>query len=101
MNERLSLAFYAPLKAPDHAVPSGDRRMAQLLMKALEAAGFAPFVASQLRSHDKTGDISVQDGLMRSALTEAEAIAARFAAAPPHERPRLWFTYHVYYKAPD
>jgi glycosyltransferase involved in cell wall biosynthesis len=101
VNERLSLAFYAPLKAPDHAVPSGDRRMAQLLMKALETAGFAPFIASQLRSHDKTGDSSVQRGLMRSALAEAEVIAAHFAAAPPHERPRLWFTYHVYYKAPD
>ncbi len=101
MSERLSLAFYAPLKAPDHAVPSGDRRMAQLLMKALEAAGFAPFVASQLRSHDKAGDADVQQGLMRSALAEADAIAARFAAAPPQARPRLWFTYHVYYKAPD
>ena len=98
---RPSLAFYAPLKAPDHAVPSGDRRMAQLLLKALTVAGFAPFVASQLRSHDMTGDASVQQGLMRSALAEADAIVARFAAAPPQERPRLWFTYHVYYKAPD
>ena len=31
----MRLAFYAPLKPPDHPVPSGDRRMAQLLMAAL------------------------------------------------------------------
>jgi hypothetical protein len=33
------VAFYAPLKAPDHDTPSGDRRMAELLVGALELAG--------------------------------------------------------------
>ena len=36
------VAFYAPLKSPNHPLPSGDRTMARLLMKALDRAGFAP-----------------------------------------------------------
>ena len=35
----MRIAFYAPLKPPDHPVPSGDRRMARLLMAALATAG--------------------------------------------------------------
>ncbi len=35
----MRLAFYAPLKPPDHPVPSGDRRMAQLLVQAWEQGG--------------------------------------------------------------
>ncbi len=34
----MRIAFYAPLKPPDHPVPSGDRRMARLLIAALAAA---------------------------------------------------------------
>ena len=50
------VAFYAPLKPPDHPVPSGDRRMAQLLWQALEAAGARVELASRLRSRDPHGD---------------------------------------------
>jgi len=35
----MRLAFYAPLKPPDHPVPSGDRRISRLLIQALERAG--------------------------------------------------------------
>ena len=35
----MRVAFYSPLKPPDHPVPSGDRRMARLLIQALELAG--------------------------------------------------------------
>src|SRR5437868_217442 len=35
----MRVAFYAPLKPPDHPVPSGDRRVAQLFLTALRAAG--------------------------------------------------------------
>ena len=34
----MRIAFYAPLKAPGHATPSGDRRMGRLIVAALEAA---------------------------------------------------------------
>ena len=35
----MRIAFYAPLKSPNHPVPSGDRRVARLLMDALLLAG--------------------------------------------------------------
>lgn len=88
-----SVAFYAPLKSPDHPVPSGDRAMARLLMRALERAGFAPRLASRLRGYDPVGDAHPR--LAEAAAREADA----FLAAG--WRPDLWFTYHVYYKAPD
>jgi hypothetical protein len=34
----MRIAFYAPLKSPDHPVPSGDRLLARLLVDALRGA---------------------------------------------------------------
>ncbi len=95
------LAFYAPLKSPHHPAPSGDRTMARLLLKALAAAGFAPDLASELRTHDKAGDRAVQEAMRAQSEAEAERLILAYRARPAHARPRLWFTYHVYYKAPD
>lgn len=89
------VAFYAPLKDPDHPVPSGERTMARLLLRALAAAGFVPEVASTLRTRDSDG--SRHPALRAESLAEAEGLIARYRADPP----ALWFTYHVYYKAPD
>ncbi|MCF4125632.1 glycosyltransferase family 4 protein [Methylobacterium sp. SyP6R] len=89
------VAFYAPLKAPDHPVPSGERTMARLLLRALAAAGFAPDLASRLRTRDADG--TRHPGLKAESLAEAERLVAAYRADPP----ALWFTYHVYYKAPD
>jgi glycosyltransferase involved in cell wall biosynthesis len=89
------VAFYAPLKAPDHPVPSGERTMARLLLRALAVAGFAPEVASSLRTRDPDG--SRHEGLQAESLAEAERLVAACRTDPPV----LWFTYHVYYKAPD
>ena len=33
-----ALAFYAPMKPPDHPVPSGDREIARLLLRLLPTA---------------------------------------------------------------
>lgn len=90
----MQIAFYAPLKAPDHPVPSGDRLMAQLLMRALQMAGHQVTLASRLRPFLRTHDA----GLLAQAQTEAEAELARLRTGP---RPDLWFTYHPYYKSPD
>ncbi len=90
------VAFYAPLKAPDHPLPSGDRTMARLLIAALAAAGFAPSVASNLRTWDATG--AGHAALRAASEREVARLLAALAAGP---RPKLWFTYHVYYKAPD
>jgi len=95
------VAFYAPLKSPNHPLPSGDRTMARLLMKVLDRAGFAPMLASELRTLDKIGDRQVQDSLKQQSLSEASRLIAHYKALPQERRPRLWFTYHVYYKAPD
>jgi glycosyltransferase involved in cell wall biosynthesis len=75
--------------------------MARLLLKALAAAGFDPLLASELRTLDKAGRSDQQRRLEEMSRREAEDLIARFRALPPEERPRLWFTYHVYYKAPD
>ena len=95
------VAFYAPMKPPTHPTPSGDRKMAQLLFEALRRAGAAPELASTFRSHSAQPD-PVRFAKLRA---EGEAEAARLIQAyqsrPLHQRPRLWFTYHLYYKAPD
>lgn len=91
----MRVAFYAPLKPPHHPVPSGDRRMARLFMQALEVAGHDVVLASSFRSYDRDGDAHRQRRLA--------ALGARLAARIVRRRPRydLWFTYHLYHKAPD
>lgn len=91
------IAFHAPMKPPDHPVPSGDRRIARLLLKALARAGFAPEVVSGLRTLDMAGDAAAQARIAAEAEAEAVRLVERLAAEPP----ALWFTYHCYWKAPD
>jgi glycosyltransferase involved in cell wall biosynthesis len=101
MREAIPVAFYAPLKSPHHPSPSGDRTMGRLLMRALAAGGFAPVLASTLRTFDKAGDFAVQERLRAESLADADRLMAEYKRLPSRERPRLWFTYHVHYKAPD
>lgn len=97
----MRIAFYAPMKPPDHPVPSGDRRMGQLLIGALACGGHAVELASGFRAYEGAGDPVRQAALRQSAMAEARALIAGFKAQAPAARPDLWFTYHVYYKAPD
>ena len=92
----MRIAFHAPLKPPDHPVPSGDRLMARLLMQAMRLAGHTVFLASQFRGYAA----SPEDFSARRAEGEAEVarIAADWRAG---DRPDLFFCYHTYYKAPD
>jgi len=85
------------MKAPDHPTPSGDRRIARLTLRALEATGHAPFVASDLRILDMAGDRSEQ----RRLETAAAAEVRRLTSALGEYRPVAWFTYHCHYKTPD
>jgi glycosyltransferase involved in cell wall biosynthesis len=91
------VAFYAPLKAPDHPVPSGDRALARLLLRALAHAGHQTFVASRFRSFDRCGDHERQLRLARVGARLAERLVRQLSVEPPH----AWFTYHVHHKAPD
>ena len=91
------IAFFAPLKAPTHSVPSGDRELARALMKALELAGFAPALASDMRCLDIKGDAQHQASLMSQAQTLLPSVIAKGRDAGW----RIWVSYHNYYKAPD
>jgi len=97
----MRVAFYAPLKPPDHPVPSGDRRMAQLLWQALERAGGTVELASRLRSRDAHGDPARQRRLAALGQRLAARYVRQVCARPPGQRPDVWLTYHLYYKAPD
>ena len=93
---RPAVAFYAPMKAPDHPVPSGDRQIARLTLRALERAGFAPRLVSRLRVLDVQGSGETQARLQAEAGTEVARLLRELD--PP---PALWFTYHCHYRAPD
>ena len=95
----MKIAFYAPLKAPDHPVPSGDRLIAGLLVRALERAGHEVVPASRLRAFDGAGDRDRQLRLARIGRAEAQRLLDRWLGSP--RAPRCWFTYHLYHKAPD
>jgi glycosyltransferase involved in cell wall biosynthesis len=95
------IAVYAPLKPPDHPVPSGDRRMAQMLWQALERAGWTPELAARLRARDALGDPARQRRLAALGRRLADRYVRRVQQRPAAERPAAWLTYHLYYKAPD
>jgi glycosyltransferase involved in cell wall biosynthesis len=97
----MNIAFYAPMKPPDHPVPSGDRRMADLLMAALSLAGHRIELSSRLRSRDGGGDPARQARLASLGAALARRLVRRFETRPKDERPAAWLTYHLYYKAPD
>jgi glycosyltransferase involved in cell wall biosynthesis len=96
-----NIAFYATMKPPDDVVPSGDRQMAQLLIKALRAAGHDVRLASRLRAFSHEPDESVRYHLKGRALQEAAALCARWLDPNADWMPACWFSYHPYYKAPD
>src|SRR4029079_17595767 len=97
-NERMRIAFYAPLKPPDHPVASGDRAMARALIGALERAGHEVTLATHFRSYD-SGDARRQARLR----AEGRKIAHRYLRKVERsgKPPEIWFTYHLYHKAPD
>jgi glycosyltransferase involved in cell wall biosynthesis len=94
----MKIAFYAPLKPPDHPTPSGDRQMANLLMAALRRAGHETCIVSRLRTYMA----SPHPELLQSIQLRAEGETARIADQWQETgSPHIWFTYHPYYKAPD
>lgn len=96
----MQVAFYAPLKPVDHPVPSGDRLIAQLLCDALRLADMNVDIASRFRSRVADGN-----GMRQARLAElGTKLAGRLIRQYQNgtrPRPDIWFTYHLYYKAPD
>jgi len=94
----MDIAFYAPLKPPDHPVPSGDRQMARMLIKALEQKGHAIEVVSHMRAYLADNSDVRLTNLRDDARAETERIAALWMSG---KKPDLWLTYHPYYRSPD
>ncbi|MBY2905701.1 glycosyltransferase family 4 protein [Rhizobium leguminosarum] len=92
----MRVAFYAPMKSPNHPVPSGDRLMARLLIRALELGGHQVDIASEFRTYASTPQAAA--ALEPAIGAELERLRLRWKSAP---RPDLWFCYHPYYKSPD
>ena len=97
----MKIAFYAPLKPPTHPSPSGDRKMARLLMLALREAGHDVELASQFRSWEGDGDKNRQQRLRSVGERLQRRLSRRYQDPCQHSRPDVWFTYHLYHKAPD
>ena len=96
----MRIAFYAPMKSPSHPAPSGDRRLARLLLEALRLAGHEVEIASEFRAYDGSGQVAAQAAIRDAGEQQASQLIAAY-----HDgslaRPQLWFTYHLYHKAPD
>ncbi|MDY0882025.1 glycosyltransferase family 4 protein [Dongia soli] len=95
------IAFYAPLKSPDHPIPSGDRAMARLLIAAWRRQGAQIDIPTRLRARITAPDPIAQRELAARAEAEADRLIAHYRAELPDWRPQAWFTYHLYYKAVD
>jgi len=95
----MKIAFTAPMKPLDHPVPSGDRTMGRLIVRALEILGHEVTIVSRFRAWRKDGGDAIQAAVKEEALAEAERIGADWEQTG--YRPDLFLTYHMYHKAPD
>lgn len=91
----MRIAYYTPLKAPGHRVPSGDRTMARALRDLLRGAGHEVIGISR---PDHASRLPAPDGQERH---RAQVEAEHRALLQGEGAFDLWFTYHVYYKVPD
>lgn len=93
------VAFYAPIKPPDHPIASGDREIARLLFRALEMAGHDVWLASKFIAYVKRADEAVLAQRKEGAAAEVARILREVEAAGA--APDVWLTYHPYCKAAD
>lgn len=91
------VAFYAPIKPPNHPIASGDRLIARNLIAALEKAGYAVELASKFIAYSKRENAEILQQRKADALFEAKRLANNLKSSPPD----IWVTYHPYCKAPD
>jgi glycosyltransferase involved in cell wall biosynthesis len=96
----MRIAFYAPLKSPEHPIPSGDRLIARTFVAALQRAGHGVSLVARLRTWDGAGDALRQQRIARIGRALGSRLLDRWRR-DPSSAPELWFTYHVYHKAPD
>ncbi len=101
MLQNKNIAFYAPIKPPDHHIPSGDRLIAQNLLKALEITGANVELASKYIAYSKRHSCEILAEKKSGALAEANRLIEYYQSLPKADLPELWLTYHPYCKAPD
>lgn len=89
----MKIAFYAPLKPIDHPNPSGDRIIAQGLYDFFKEKDQELVVISKFRSRWFYHSIKK---LMKWPIEMLKAFVKLI-----DQRPDFFFTYHMYYKAPD
>ncbi len=99
MKSKLKIAFFAPLKPPDHPRASGDRQMARMLLNALLRAGYDAFLASRLITYSKRHGPEHMQARITAAKEEANRLIEQWVSEG--KRPDLWFCYHPYDKSPD
>ncbi|MGH6874905.1 MAG: glycosyltransferase family 4 protein, partial [Aestuariivirgaceae bacterium] len=98
LHERKRIAFYAPLKPPDHPVPSGDRQMARQLITAFGSKDHIVTIASHLRCYLRDSSDADFNDVAENSQNEIVRITREWLASGPAD---LWLTYHPYYRAPD
>ncbi len=101
MLQNKNIAFYAPIKPPDHHIPSGDRLIAQNIFKALKICGAHVELASRYIAYSKRHDTAILQERKKGALAEAEKLIAYYKTLSEASLPEIWVTYHPYCKAPD
>ena len=89
------------MKAPHHPTQSGDRLIARLFLQALAGAGHEAHLASRFRSRSGDGEGRRQERIRNLGGRLAERLLRRYRGRALRQRPELWFTYHLYHKAPD
>ena len=67
-------------------------------MSVLASAGWQVDLVSQFRAYEREGNAGRQAVIRGEALREAQSVIARLG---PHAGQAVWFTYHLYHKAPD
>lgn len=93
----MKIAFYAPMKPPDHPNPSGDRLMANNIIDALRTDGHAVDLVSRFRPRDPDGNPRRQERFRRIGAWHANRLIKQIK----NDKPDVWLTYHLYYKTPD
>jgi len=101
MLKNTKIAFYAPIKPPDHPIASGDRLIAQNLIKALELTHAKVELASKYIAYSKRYDESILHDRKSGAVKEATRIIDLYRSGNKKDLPDIWVTYHPYCKAPD
>lgn len=74
--------------------------MARLLVSALKEAGHVVDIPCQLRAYDGKGDPARQAAIKADGDRQAMGLLDAYTD-DLRPRPDLWFSYHLFYKAPD